>query len=98
MYAYVLVVAPLLHVGSVIPSGSYTNFFVKASMSLPTTTSSVSCAPGRTDPENGYRYYSADQLSDLNRILVLRELGLSLDQIARVHEGISPQELRGTTS
>src|SRR5262249_32874897 len=33
---------------------------------------------------------------DLNRILVLRDLGLSLEQIARVlHDGISSQELRG---
>ena len=39
--------------------------------------------PARIDPDNGYRYYSAAQLPQLNRILVLRDLGLSLEQIAR---------------
>jgi DNA-binding transcriptional MerR regulator len=35
-------------------------------------------SPGRTDPTTGYRYYMADQLARLNRILALKELGLSL--------------------
>src|SRR5260221_7001249 len=52
--------------------------------------------PVRTDPSNGYRYYAAAQLSELNRILVLRELGLTLEQIARaLAEGGSTKELRG---
>src|SRR5215471_20999388 len=52
--------------------------------------------PVRTDPSNGYRYYAAAQLSDLNRILVLRDLGLSLDQIGRaIQKGVSAEELRG---
>src|SRR5215472_10893963 len=52
--------------------------------------------PVRTDPSNGYRYYAVAQLSQLNRILVLRELGLSLEQIGRaLEEGVSAQELRG---
>ncbi|HUN05020.1 MAG TPA: MerR family transcriptional regulator [Aggregatilineales bacterium] len=38
-------------------------------------------SPGFTDPQTGYRYYSATQLPRLNRILVLKELGLSLEQI-----------------
>lgn len=37
--------------------------------------------PSQTDPFTGYRYYSADQLSRLNRILALRDLGFSLEQI-----------------
>jgi DNA-binding transcriptional MerR regulator len=41
-------------------------------------------SPEATDPETGYRYYSAQQLPRLNRILVLKELGLSLEQIAQV--------------
>lgn len=41
-------------------------------------------SPKATDPETGYRYYSAQQLPRLNRILVLKELGLSLEQIARL--------------
>src|SRR5262245_24781527 len=52
--------------------------------------------PVRTDSSNGYRYYAAAQLADLNRILVLRDLGLSLEQIGKAQrDGVSPQELRG---
>jgi DNA-binding transcriptional MerR regulator len=52
--------------------------------------------PVRADPQTGYRYYSASQLSQLNRILALKELGLSLDQIGRMlDEKISPDEIRG---
>jgi DNA-binding transcriptional MerR regulator len=52
--------------------------------------------PAHTDSSNGYRYYSAAQLAQLNRILVLRDLGLALEQIARVvQDGISAEELRG---
>lgn len=48
------------------------------------------------DRFTGYRYYSASQLPRLNRILALRDLGLSLDQIAQVlDEGVSPEQLRG---
>lgn len=53
-------------------------------------------SPRRIDPATGYRYYAADQLGQLNRILALKDLGLSLDQIARmVREEISPDEIRG---
>ncbi len=40
--------------------------------------------PIATDPETGYRYYSATQLSRLNRILVLKDLGFSLEQIGQL--------------
>ena len=40
--------------------------------------------PATTDRDSGYRYYSAAQLPQLNRILVLKELGLSLDEIVKV--------------
>ena len=40
--------------------------------------------PGRVEQDTGYRYYSAAQLPRLNRILVLKELGMSLEQIARI--------------
>lgn len=40
--------------------------------------------PECIDPDNGHRYYSLTQLSDLNRILALKALGLSLDQIQDV--------------
>ncbi len=52
--------------------------------------------PIDVDRFTGYRYYSASQLPRLNRILALRDLGLSLEQIARVlDEGVSPEQLRG---
>jgi len=40
--------------------------------------------PLRTDSFTNYRYYSADQLPRLNRIIALRDLGFSLEQIARL--------------
>jgi DNA-binding transcriptional MerR regulator len=52
--------------------------------------------PQRIDPETGYRYYSAGQLERLNRILALKDLGLSLDQVARMlDDKISAAEIRG---
>lgn len=52
--------------------------------------------PAHIDPESGYRYYSASQLPRLNRILALKDLDLSLDQIARlVDEAITAEEMRG---
>lgn len=52
--------------------------------------------PAQVDPMTGYRYYSADQLPRLNRILALKALGFSLEQIRQmIDEQISPDELRG---
>ncbi len=52
--------------------------------------------PAHIDKWTGYRYYSAKQLPHLHRILALKELGLTLDQIARlVDEDISTEEIRG---
>ncbi|HYX49107.1 MAG TPA: MerR family transcriptional regulator [Ktedonobacteraceae bacterium] len=52
--------------------------------------------PIEVDRFTGYRYYSASQLPRLNRILALRDLGLSLEQIAQVlDEGVSLEQLRG---
>lgn len=51
--------------------------------------------PAEVDPETGYRFYRAGQLSELNRILVLRELGFSLEQIgALLQESVGPEQLR----
>ena len=53
-------------------------------------------SPQYTDAQTGYRYYSAEQLPRLNRILVLKELGLGLDQIARLlDQDTSSEEIRG---
>ena len=44
----------------------------------------------------GYRSYGIDQLSRLNRILVLKDLGFTLSQIRSVlNEGLSSSELHG---
>ena len=52
--------------------------------------------PVHTDPVTGYRYYSATQLPRLNRILALKDLGMSLDQIARLlDDDISAEEIHG---
>lgn len=52
--------------------------------------------PSQTDPFTGYRYYSADQLPRLNRILALRDLGFSLEQIAgMLDEHLSTDQLLG---
>jgi DNA-binding transcriptional MerR regulator len=52
--------------------------------------------PVNADPNSGYRYYSATQLSALNRIVALKELGLSLDQIQRfVNDDVSLDEMQG---
>lgn len=52
--------------------------------------------PAHIDPRTNYRYYSAGQLSRLNQILALKELGLSLEQIKRmVAAEISDDEIHG---
>jgi DNA-binding transcriptional MerR regulator/predicted transcriptional regulator YdeE len=52
--------------------------------------------PIQVDPFTGYRYYSVSQLPRLNRILALKGLGFSLDQIALVlEEGLTPEQMRG---
>ncbi len=40
--------------------------------------------PVEIDRFTGYRYYSVAQLPRLHRILVFKELGFSLEQIARL--------------
>lgn len=40
--------------------------------------------PAFTDPDNGYRYYSADQLDHLDTILIMKKIGFSLQEI-RAH-------------
>jgi DNA-binding transcriptional MerR regulator len=40
--------------------------------------------PLRVDPVTGYRFYDASQLSRLNRIVVLKDLGFTLQQVASI--------------
>lgn len=52
--------------------------------------------PAHTDKYTGYRYYSADQLFQLHRILAYKELGFSLDQIRQmIGEDIPLEQIRG---
>ncbi|HEX6033457.1 MAG TPA: helix-turn-helix domain-containing protein, partial [Anaerolineales bacterium] len=52
--------------------------------------------PANVDPFTGYRYYSARQLQSLHRILALKEVGFSLEEIARIlQEKLTNDELRG---
>ncbi|MFD3971747.1 MerR family transcriptional regulator [Streptomyces cyaneofuscatus] len=52
--------------------------------------------PDRTDPTTGYRFYGAAQLARLNRIIALKDLGFTLQQVRDVlDERVGPEELRG---
>lgn len=54
--------------------------------------------PSHTDEWTGYRYYTIDQLPRLHRIIALKELGLSLEQITNLLAGgdnLPAAELRG---
>jgi DNA-binding transcriptional MerR regulator/effector-binding domain-containing protein len=52
--------------------------------------------PARVDAFSGYRYYTAAQLSRLNRVLALKELGFTLQQVQlMIDEKVDTAELRG---
>ena len=52
--------------------------------------------PAYVDPVTGYRSYTATQLARVNRLVALKDLGLTLDQVGRVlREELSAEELRG---
>lgn len=52
--------------------------------------------PATVDPVTGYRLYSPDQLARLNRVVALKDLGFTLEQVATiVDDEIEVDELRG---
>ena len=52
--------------------------------------------PAWADPQTGYRWYSPEQLHRLHRILVLRDLGVSLTEIGTLLEAdVTIEQLRG---
>src|SRR5271166_396140 len=52
--------------------------------------------PARVDPASGYRFYAASQLARLNRIIALKDLGFTLEQVrAMLDEQVSGEQLRG---
>src|SRR6266487_1338547 len=51
--------------------------------------------PTHVDRVTGYRYYSVEQLPSLNRIMALKDLGLSLKQITRMlDKDVTTEEIR----
>ncbi len=51
--------------------------------------------PVFVDEWSGYRYYSLEQLSRLNRILAFKDLGFSLEQIAEMlNKNLRPEQIR----
>lgn len=52
--------------------------------------------PDYIDPESGYRYYTSGQAPRLHRILALKDLGFSLEQVGQLIDAdLSPMQLRG---
>ncbi|MEV5009314.1 MerR family transcriptional regulator [Streptomyces sp. NPDC055692] len=52
--------------------------------------------PAHVDPATGYRYYAAAQLTRLNRVIALKDLGFTLQQVQDiVEEKVATEELRG---
>ncbi|WP_380286030.1 MerR family transcriptional regulator [Kitasatospora purpeofusca] len=52
--------------------------------------------PARVDPASGYRCYEAAQLARLNRVIALKDLGFTLQQVRAVlDEEVDTAELRG---
>src|SRR5512138_1202414 len=51
--------------------------------------------PVKVDASTGYRFYSANQLPRLNRILALKDLGFALEQIRlMLVDGLAHEQLR----
>jgi DNA-binding transcriptional MerR regulator len=52
--------------------------------------------PAHVDPHSGYRYYTAAQLRVLNRVVALKDLGFTLQQVKpMIEDKVEPGELRG---
>jgi len=52
--------------------------------------------PAHVDPATGYRSYRAAQLAELNRVVALKDLGFTLEQVrAMLDDRIGPEQVRG---
>jgi DNA-binding transcriptional MerR regulator len=52
--------------------------------------------PAAVDPVSGYRFYQADQLRRLNRVIALKDLGFTLQQVRSIlDDKVDVAELRG---
>lgn len=53
-------------------------------------------APAHVDPHTGYRRYAAEQLSRLNRLVALKDLGFTLEQVGQILDGsLGADQLHG---
>jgi DNA-binding transcriptional MerR regulator/effector-binding domain-containing protein len=51
--------------------------------------------PAKTDPKTGYRYYSVEQIRDVNQILAFRVMGLEIKQIKQLlQDGLTASDIR----
>jgi len=50
-------------------------------------------APAHVDEENGYRYYTTDQLFKLHEIIGLRQIGFSIPEISAIMAGQHMEEI-----
>ncbi len=52
--------------------------------------------PAVVDPQTGYRFYTAEQLSRLNRVIALKDLGFTLQQVQTIiDDKLDAAELQG---
>jgi DNA-binding transcriptional MerR regulator len=52
--------------------------------------------PATVDPASGYRFYRADQLGRLNRVIALKDLGFTLEQVRSiVNDEVDVEQLQG---
>ena len=49
--------------------------------------------PVYVDEENGYRYYAAGQMAQLHRIIALKNMGFSIDDIRKIMDGAEEKSL-----
>ena len=49
--------------------------------------------PEYIDQENGYRYYTTNQLFDLHKIVALRQIGFSIDEVISILNGRNVDEI-----
>ena len=50
-------------------------------------------SPAYVDEENGYRYYTLDQMATIHQITALKQAGFTLDDIKHIHSGIEEELL-----
>lgn len=67
--------------------GELANFFGVSPKALRIYEKKGILRPAKIDAQTGYRYYSADQVKQLNALLALKELGFSLSRIKALMEG-----------